>query len=995
MKFSAAYPKSICRTGFRSCVLPGLVLLCVCMLAACSTKKNTAASRNYNAFITRYNIYYNGDTYFHETLDKMEQSYADDYSRQLFMHPVEAKSDPEAPQPSGNFDRSIEKSQKAIQLRSIKKRPRRNPGRRNDPKYQEWLKRDEYNPFLHNAWMMMGRSQFFNGDFLGAASTFFYISRHFSWLPQTVTEAKIWQARCYVALDWLYDAEIILERISPEQLTTPALRALYAFTKADRLIRGGDYEAAVEPLKEAIAGSKGAQKTRLRFLLGQVLERLGRRKEAYEAFGKAGSASGADYRTKFNARIKQSEVYDGTDIEPEVRSLRRMTRYDRNKPYLDQIYYAIGNLYLSRRDTAHAIENYILAAKKSERNGIDKAISQLRLGSLYFDRREYSKAQPCYSEAVAQLPSNYPDYNNIRRRSDVLDELAVYAQNVELQDSLLRLAAMTPDEQARVVQGIIDRLIEQEKKDAEEARRAEYEAEVAARGGDAQQGSASAPNSFNINTDNSWYFYNQATRQAGRTEFQKRWGSRRLEDDWRRRNKNSFSNAEFDAAGSADDDEETAEGAEIADSEETTDSVAAAAADDPHKPEYYLRQIPSTDAEKAVCADIIQEGLYNMGVILKDKLEDYPAAEAEWERLLREYEDNIYRLDVYYNMYLMYARRGDMAQADRWRRLLIEQFPESTYGVALQDPDYLDNLRAMDSRQQQLYDATFEAYMANDNARVHASAAEMQQKYPLSPLMPKFMFLDALAYVTDRKPDEFNTTLRELLNRYPDTDLTPIASAWLKGMAQGRELQSDAGGNMRGMVWDLRLTNDSTAVEAEGPAAFDLDPEKAQLLVMLFPTDEVSSNMLLYEIARHNFRSFVVKDFELEQMNFGRLGLIVIRGFANMNELNHYRRVMAASPDFKIPAGVRPVAISAANFDELLHSGRSFDEYFRYLDEQNYVDAQAGLLQPEEIETLPEAEAAPAPQPASKPAAKPITEPKRIEAPAPDGGSEGDDPLFD
>ena len=161
-----------------------LLMLCLGMLCmGCSTRKNTAASRNYNAFITRYNIYYNGDTHFQETLRSMEDNYEDDYSRQLFMHPVEAKADEQAPQPSGNFDRSIEKGQKAIQLRSIKKRPRRKPGKSGDAAYQAWMKRDEYNPFLHNAWMMMGRSQYFNGDFLGAASTFFYVSRQSTYSP--------------------------------------------------------------------------------------------------------------------------------------------------------------------------------------------------------------------------------------------------------------------------------------------------------------------------------------------------------------------------------------------------------------------------------------------------------------------------------------------------------------------------------------------------------------------------------------------------------------------------------------------------------------------------------------------------------------------------------------------------------------------------------------------------------------------------------------------
>lgn len=81
-----------------------------------------------------------------------------------------------------------------------------------------------------------------------------------------------------------------------------------------------------------------------------------------------------------------------------------MTRYGSNREYLDQIYYAIGNLYLSRRDTANAITNYELAAKHSTRNGVDKAIAQVTLGGLYYDRGRYDKAQPCYAEGCRSYP---------------------------------------------------------------------------------------------------------------------------------------------------------------------------------------------------------------------------------------------------------------------------------------------------------------------------------------------------------------------------------------------------------------------------------------------------------------------------------------------------------------------------------------------------------------------------------------------------------------
>ena len=196
-----------------------------------------------------------------------------------------------------------------------------------------------------------------------------------------------------------------------------------------------------------------------------------------------------------------------------------MTRYDRNKVYLDQIYYAIGNLYLAHGDTLSAIENYRLAAEKSVNNGVEKAISQLTLGGIYFNRRQYDFAQPCYAEAIPLINEDYPNYKALKKRSDVLDELAVYAQNVSLQDSLLELAAMTPDEQKAVIAQIIEDLKKKEKEEKEAADREEYLAQQNAKGSQIRD-KGNSPAQYTMNTDNSWYFYNNSIKQAGKTQFQ-------------------------------------------------------------------------------------------------------------------------------------------------------------------------------------------------------------------------------------------------------------------------------------------------------------------------------------------------------------------------------------------------------------------------------------------------------------------------------------------
>lgn len=898
-------------------------------LSSCSTKKNTAGSRFWHAFNTRYNVYYNGETHYNEQIQVLESKYEDNFSQLLFMHPAEAYSNPKATQPSTNFDRTIEKMQKAIQLHSIKKRPKKKSGKLSDED-KKWLKREEYNPFLHNAWFLMAKAQYMKGDFLTAAATFHYISGHFKWLPDLVLDSKLWEVRSYCALGWLTEAENLLAYIKPEKITNNKTKELCNLAFAGYYIKSKKYNEATPYLAAAAKSAKGAQKVRLHFLLGQIYTDLSKKELAYEAFKKAGSATGTTYRTKFNARIKQSAVYTGKNVETEVRSLKRMTRFDRNKEYLDQIYYAIGNLYLSRKDTTQAISNYTLAIEKSTRGGIEKGIAQLALGDLYFQQGKYAEAQPCYSEGITLVNDDYPDYKNLKLRSDVLDELAVYSQNVTLQDSLLKLSELSPEEQKKVAERLIDELKKREKEEAEAAAREEYLANKSA-SNNSLNNSNSAPTTFQINNDDSWYFYNTATKNAGKTAFQKAWGSRKLEDDWRRRNKTVIVQEITEEEMYADNDESI----ETNDSTTTKNKEELAKADDPHNVEYYLKQIPKTEEEKQTSNDVIQEGLYNMGLILKDKLEDYAAATNEFNQLLGKYPDNIYRLDVYYNMYLMYMRTGDITTAEKYRSLIMSDFADSKYGMAMKDPHYLDNLRNMTQEQEQMYAEAYNNYLSNNNTAVHEAYSEMMRKYPMSKIMPKFMFIDALSYVTENDLDKFKTTLKEMLERYPETDMTQIASSMLKQAEQGRRIEG-GGSNVRGMIWSTRLTNDTTTTaENKEVTPFKNKQDSPHVFVFVYPTDSVSANQLLYDIARHNFSHFVVKDFDLEQMTFGRLGLLVIKGFANFEELSHYKRVLEENTELILPEQVRRVMISVDNFNLLLNEGRSFEEYFEFMEQDN------------------------------------------------------------
>jgi len=154
-----------------------IFFLLIIALSACTSMKNTAGTRWYHSFNTRYNIYFNGNEAYKEAEKNQIEAYiaTENFSEFLEFHPVSAT--PENKTTSGGpYTKSIEKAIKAIKLHSIQTKPENDGTKQKSAETKAFMKRTEFNPFLHNAWTMMAKSQFFNGDFLEAASTFSYVS---------------------------------------------------------------------------------------------------------------------------------------------------------------------------------------------------------------------------------------------------------------------------------------------------------------------------------------------------------------------------------------------------------------------------------------------------------------------------------------------------------------------------------------------------------------------------------------------------------------------------------------------------------------------------------------------------------------------------------------------------------------------------------------------------------------------------------------------------
>ncbi len=856
----------------------------------------------------------------------------------ILMYPVSAQ--PKDKQETGGpFDRAIEKSNKAIKLHSIKAKPAKKPGWRNDPKKRAWQEQEEYNPFLKKCWLMMGQAQFYNADFLQASATFSYIARHYAHDEEVVAEARLWQARCYSEMDWFYEAEDILGKLNTNGIPRKNLNQ-YATVYADYLVKQKQYEEAVPYFKTAIKAEKNRrQRTRMKYLLGQIYAEQGQNGLAYQMFGQVIKAN-PPYELEFAARIRQTEVFTGGNFQKVVKMLGRMAKSDKNKDLLDQVYYALGNVYMSREDTASAIRNYELGVEKSTRNGLDKAICQIKLGDLYFQKRDYVKAQPNFSGALSGIRKEYKDYERVSKLSAILDELVVHVEAVHLQDSLQALAKMPEAERFAV----IDKIIEQVKKEEEEAKalaeKEAYLAEQEAKGtGIDRPGTETGGITLPTTSGGTgFYFYNPQAVSQGKTAFQRKWGRRALEDNWRRRKKEMSTFNE----NMGDENENAAEGEAGEPDEMAADSLEAGlepvASDDPKTREYYIQQLPLTPEDIDASNIIIEDGLYNMAMIYKDKLEDIPLATEAFEELERRFPKHNHLLESYYQVYLMALRSGNQALATAYKNKLTTAFPESDYAVAIADPNYEYNIRMMDRVQDSIYQETYKSYLAEDTVSVRRNFRDVSTKYPLADLLPKFMFLDALSYVQAGDAEGFKNALKALVEKYPTADVTELAGEMLKGVLRGRMMVQ---GGIKGMSWNLRfgVGDDGTLSAADSARVFTAEPNTSYRMLLMYPAGTIDRNQLLFAVAAYNFANFMVKEFDLSFEEAGPMSMLTIHGFFNLDEILHYYKMIYGKDGYAaaLDKNVAILPISDDNYETLMR-GKTLEEYVGFFQE-NFGEA--------------------------------------------------------
>ncbi|MBN2744231.1 MAG: hypothetical protein JXR39_10090 [Marinilabiliaceae bacterium] len=843
-----------------------LILMAV---TACSTQKNTRFRRAYHNLNARYNALFNGRESLKAGEKKIAEATRNDYALVL---PVFEYSDKEnASVATSEMERAVSKGTILIAKHSITKKPQKKPTD-TDPYYRKFYNQKEFNKWVDEAWMLIGKGRFYQHDFSQAIQTFDLVIRDFSHTP-TLYEALLWKAASFAEKGDYASARMALETYDTWGSAPSSLYGHYMAVSADLMLKESRFEAAVPALRLAAQHARGKQKKlRYRYILAQVLALTGQAQQAGDEYRKV-LRMRPPYEMAINARIAAASL-GGDNPEQNLKDLNRLARDKKNVEFLDRIYYSMALIDLQRDDEASALEHLEMSSRLSRNNDKQKGLSFLMSGDIYFNRPQYRPAFMAYDSAMVYLPEGDELKTALVQKHASLKILVENIEVVEREDSLQALARMP--EAARMA--VIDKMIAAEQQRLkEEAKRQQNEF----LGYDPYltQGS-----SMNQSRDAAkWYFYNSSTLTLGKAEFERKWGKRKLEDNWRRANKSVAMRDELP-------DLEDPFGEPQAATNPTKGDEGAAQPSLETKTftrEGLMRDVPMTAEAIHQSNQRIEGALLNMGKVYNERLNDYPRAVEVDEELLRRFPQGALRLEAYMDLFSGYQNVPDAAGMNSVRERVGREFPESKFYAYLSDPLFFQKRDEALRAQDVAYQVTYADYLNGDFATVIAKAGAIEASGSENSLLPKYRLLKSLSYGREGDVDQFKGTLEVITASHAGSDEAALAQLLLDELAKGRM-------PVRGPVAPSRLAGalieDISAQDAviEESKGYSLYPDAAHSL-LIWVNRGVNAKQLLFNVADYNFSYFLVKDYDLIWHTLpDQSRMLEVRGFEKQHEAMEY-----------------------------------------------------------------------------------------------------------
>jgi tetratricopeptide (TPR) repeat protein len=878
-----------------------LLSLLIGLNQSCSTEKDVALNRGYHNMTARFNGYYNAGVIVETSIDAYRDTYQDEYYKLLPLEVFPADKDASSLFPE--MDRGIEKCERVILRHSM-------------PMQAKKKKDEELCRWIDDNWLVIAQIHFYKREYLAAEQKFKYVQKTYIG-EESVYEAQIWLAKTYIVLGNYAEAKRILTLVESSMNTAkesrdrkffqkikdlkgkrfekkkrekkgikePAvfpkrLEVDYEATMADFHIQQKEYKPAIEHLLLAIDVCKDKKrKARYMFVLAQLYQLTGDGAMATYYYNKV-ARSNAPYEMRFQAKI--NSALSATGGSADIRKqLYKMLRDEKNAEYKDQIYYVLGEMDVKEGNDSGAFKNYTASAYWSVKNNRQKGISYLRLADMSFEDQEYVKAQKYYDSCVKVLPEDYEDYVAIKSKADGLSELVYHYETVVFEDSVQMIAGMNPEQREKFLKQTLKDLEEAEalRKKQEQERLLQTQTKV-----NNQTASTGA--------GSKWYFYNAKVRGSGFNDFRAQWGSRPLEDNWRRAEKSSFSfeNEETDSSGTG------------------TISVKK----DTLTVEDLLVNIPLTESAMDSSNNRMINSLYMLGVIYKEQLKEESEAIRYFKEVVDRNVEHPRVLAAMYQLYLIYSKKGS-AEAETYKQMILNRYPDSEIAEIMRDPDYLRKKEEESKKELNEYAKTLIDYQQRYYGPVITTCNRIIYTDTTNKYLNKYYLLKAFAI---SKTDPGNETaiaspLLELYKRSPESEEGQQAKIYLSKLKSGEPI----------------VNPDTPLNETE----FESDMSATHFFIVVIPSESGSAEAQKIKLSNFNGEFFRGEKYQLINTELNSTTqLVIVKTFADAEKGQLYMNT------FKSPGAKIVIGTMANDFEAYLINAKNFAKLSQLKELESY-----------------------------------------------------------
>ncbi len=907
-----------------------LTLLIAIFIVGCATQKKTEGElkglkKSIKDLNARFNGYHNAKLILKETGVAMADNYRDNYNQVLEMYKEVAAEG----QGASELDEAIKKSSVVVSL------------------YRQ-------SKWADDAYLIVGKSEYLKGDFDAAQETFRYVLSEYN--PQYLVkkradalknskkkkdrdkgnklaknlepekkdyktihdEAMVWLARTYVEQGKYGETELIVEQMKKMEELPDKLKSEVALVESYAFLKQKDYDKAIPLMIKATELTKSKkQKTRQTYILAQLYQLKGNGAEAlanYKRVLKLNPDYDMEFRTRLNIATNgwQTGEADGRET---LATLKRMSKDVKNEEFRDQIFFVMSEVAMKEDQIPDAIGYLRKSLRTNTNNQPQKADSYLRLAEIYFQEEDYVSSKNYYDSTLTAMDKADERYDKVNRYSTSLTDIAKNIQIIELQDSLLMIKAMNKDERLVLAKKLKKERLEAEKK-AKENRANSAGSLGAGRSGLANQTARPQANTGlssgginNVRNKSEWWAYDAGEIRKGKRDFEKKWGDRPLEDNWRRSNRKDF---------------------DFEEGEEGDRSIARINVSDSEMKAMFA-DVPSNRKEVQAANDKIMEALFTLGGLYRDRLENERKAMKTFKELQERYPKNPHEAEALYSLYVL-AMESDRSKADYYKTQILKKYKNSKYAEILRNPESMAKLQEEFAELDRYYDITYALY---ENGGYQKALSRINAADSLfgnnNKIRPKFALLNALCVGHVDGVEAYKTSLNGVTTKFPMSEESEKAKeilAYLDGKSPNADKGKDAAG---------KDGKDGKGKE-EAKALFKEKKEEQHYILVILSSTELKSSEVKSAISDYHKKYHKLdKLFTASLLLNKNTQMMVIRRFKDAEVAETYAKSVRNRPlkylkDLDDKYKVYPIA--QTNYKALLRS-KKLDAYIDFYNE-NY-----------------------------------------------------------